>query len=131
MPLTVTAAVVGGGEVASWFGATARESDARVRALVRHHGQLLRTQVMRNASGRPGPNVRTGDYRRSITVEFSEGPEGFTAVVGSNAPQAARLEFGFHGADSLGRVYNQPPFPHFGPAIQAIGPGFVSAFKAL
>jgi hypothetical protein len=24
---------------------------------------------------------------------------------------------GFHGTDSLGRHFNQPPLPHFGPAV--------------
>ena len=29
-----------------------------------------------------------------------------------------RLEFGFADIDSLGRVYNQPPFPHVRPAVE-------------
>lgn len=32
-----------------------------------------------------------------------------TVRIGSNVVYAARVEFGFVGADSLGRVYNQPP----------------------
>jgi trans-2-enoyl-CoA reductase len=40
------------------------------------------------------------------------------AVVGTTAPQARRLEFGFVGADSLGRVYNDAPLPHFEPDLQ-------------
>lgn len=82
-------------------------------ATMRHFGQLYQTRVKANASGRPGPRVITGDYRRSITLEM----EGTSAVIYSDAPQAARLEMGFAGPDALGRVYNQPPFPHWEPAI--------------
>lgn len=32
----------------------------------------------------------------------------YTAIVGSTLPYAARREFGFDGADSLGRVYHDP-----------------------
>lgn len=63
-----------------------------------------------------GPNVRTGDYRRSI--QATTGYEGAIPVgyVHTNAAQARRLEYGFRGTDSLGRRYNQPPYPHWQPA---------------
>ena len=91
---------------------------------VGYFGMLLQTAVKAAASGRPGPNVVTGDYRRSISLTVSM--EGISAVahVGTDRPQGRRLEFGFHGADSLGRVYNQPPYAHFGPAVQIVGPLF-------
>lgn len=84
-------------------------------------GARVRTQVRANASGRPGPNVITGDYRRSIaqTNTMTDGNSP-VAYVHSAAPQARRLEYGFVGADVLGRVYNQPPFPHWGPAVRDI-----------
>jgi hypothetical protein len=129
--VSVGVRVAGQAAVAASFLSLRAASDARTRAIVRHHGALLRTRVMRNASGRPGPNVVTGDYRRSISVQYVEEGGVFVAVVGTNSPQGRRLEFGFHGADSLGRVYNQPPFPHFGPALQATAPEFVAAFKAI
>lgn len=100
-----------------------------VRGIMVHHGQLLRTRVMAKASGRPGPNVITGDYRRSISMQVEEAPARVSVIVGTNAPQGRRLEFGFHGADSLGRYYNQPPYPHFGPAIDEIVPGVTSALR--
>jgi len=96
-----------------------------VRDKMVHHGQLLRTRVMAKASGRPGPNTITGDYRRSISMQVEEVPGRTTVTVGTNAPQGRRLEFGFNGVDSLGRAYNQPPFPHWGPAIDEIVPGLV------
>ena len=47
---------------------------------------------------------RTGTYRRSIHHVLA----GFTLMIGTNVPYARRLEYGFSGADSLGRVYHQP-----------------------
>jgi hypothetical protein len=48
-------------------------------------------------------------------------------TVGTNAPQGLRLENGFVGADSLGRVYNQPPYPHFSPAAVQTEPEYARA----
>ncbi|MFD3456826.1 HK97 gp10 family phage protein [Streptomyces sp. NPDC058691] len=96
-------------------------------SVVRHYAMLLETQIKANASGRPGPNAPTGDYRRSWTHEVHIGLDGVTAVVGTNKPQAARLEYGYVGPDSLGRVFNQPPYAHVGPAVERVGPLFVAA----
>ncbi|MEV0446303.1 hypothetical protein AB0I46_46175, partial [Streptomyces spectabilis] len=52
------------------------------------------------------------------------------AEVGTNAPQGRRLEFGFVGVDSLGRHYNQPPFPHLGPAVATFGPLLVQELRS-
>lgn len=78
-------------------------------------GQLLVTRIRANASGRPGPRAVTGNYRRSWSARPV--PGAMAVVVGTNAPQARRLEWGFSGTDSLGRSYNQPPFAHVEPAI--------------
>lgn len=86
---------------------------------------------MAKASGRPGPNVQTGDYRRSIGIQFYEGGGQFSAMVGTNLPQGRRLEFGFHGVDSLGRAYNQQPLPHFGPALDETETPFVAAVSTM
>lgn len=58
--------------------------------------------------------ITGGTYRRSIHPEVLD---AITAVVGSNLPYGKRLEYGFVGADSLGRVYNQPAQPHFRPTM--------------
>lgn len=85
--------------------------------------EAVRTQeaVRRYASGRPGPNVQTGEYVRGILIRRSVrrfGPiVNVKEEVYTLSPQAARLEFGFVGVDSLGRVYHQPPYPHWVPAI--------------
>jgi hypothetical protein len=84
---------------------------------MRHVGALGAARIRQNASGRPGPNVITGAYRSSWRAETSGIPYGAECVIGTDAPQGRRLEFGFVGPDSLGRVYNQPPFPHVQPAL--------------
>lgn len=82
--------------------------------------RAVEASIKRHASGRPGPQVITGDYRRSWTTEVHRGGDSIVAVVGTNRPQARRLEYGFNGQDSLGRTYHQPPFPHMGPGTDAV-----------
>lgn len=108
------------------LGVVFRKEAAAVRAQtgqkVKHFGQLLKTRIQANASGRPGPNAPTGTYRRSWTMDFSQEGDTATADVGTNQPQGRRLEFGYHGTDSLGRTYNQPPYAHVGPAMDWLEP---------
>lgn len=68
----------------------------------------------------PGPNVATGDYRRSATSTNHEAPGLAISDVSTAAVQAARLEFGFVGRDSDGRYFQQRPYPHFEPATPQI-----------
>ncbi|MET8956711.1 HK97 gp10 family phage protein [Streptomyces sp. NPDC004129] len=96
-------------------------------SVVRHYAMLLETQIKANASGRPGPNVITGDYRRSWTHELFVTGDVVSAVVGTNKPQARRLEYGYIGPDSLGRIFDQPPYPHVGPAVETVRPQFFEA----
>ena len=125
----VSGVIVNGADaLAAQLRTMGKVGDARMERLIRHYGYLLQTRVKARASGRPGPNVVTGDYRRSIGVQFYRDPKaGFVAVIGTNKPQGARLEFGFHGMDSLGRSYDQPPYPHFGPAFDQTKPELESA----
>jgi len=102
----------------------------RVGAIVRHHAMLAETAIKARASGRPGPRAITGDYRRSWTHTVVQTPALTTATIGTNKPQGRRLEYGFVGADRLGRKYNQPPFPHVQPAVEAIRPVFLAALGA-
>lgn len=92
---------------------------------MRHGAKALVVQVQRNASGRPGPQVITGRYRASWQSDVHRAGPVIVGEVGTSAPQGRRLEFGFVGADRLGRHYNQPPFPHLGPAVVQAGPGLV------
>lgn len=88
---------------------------------------LLLTKVKAKASGRPGPNAPTGDYRRSWTKRKVKG--GYS--VGTNRPQARRLEYGFYGRDSLGRFYQQQPYPHLEPAVEETNPYFLARMSAV
>lgn len=111
------------------------KTQARLITITRMQTQLLRTDIIRNAStghhppGKPhipgtgpGPNVATGDYIRSwVPPQISVTPAGVIGETGTNEPQARRLEYGFSGADSLGRVYDQPPYPHVFPALEKRG----------
>ncbi len=73
--------------------------------------EFLLEEIRKNASGRPGPDVVTGVYRDSWGISGD--------MVTTRHPAALRLEFGYVGVDSLGRDYNQPPFPHVRPALEA------------
>lgn len=100
---------------------------ARTRAITQHHAMLMRVRIQRNASGRPGPNVITGQYRASWQVRTRVSGGQVTAEVHTDAPQANRLEYGFVGVDALGRHYRQPPFPHVAPAWQQTRPVYLRA----
>lgn len=99
--------------------AASRVGPAITKGII-HTGQLATARIRGNASGRPGPNVITGAYRNSWHTQTRGLPFGAWCTIGTMAPQGRRLEFGFVGPDSLGRVYNQPPFPHAGPAVPYI-----------
>lgn len=106
------------------------EAAAKAHTITVKWTAALQRQVQLNASGRPGPNAPTGNYRRSInrrTVKLLRSSYG---EVGTNMPQGRRLEHGFSGVDSLGRSYDQPAYPHFGPAIDFVGPGYEAAMAA-
>jgi hypothetical protein len=58
----------------------------------------------------------------------------YAAFVGPTMIYARRIELGFSGPDSLGRVYHQPPRPYVRPAYEEmlprIRPFFVSSISA-
>jgi len=121
--------VTGDREIAAGFRVGAAEFAKAERRIVVKYTALLETRIKAKASGRPGPNAPTGDYRRSwghIITEAFGGPQG---QVGTNAPQARRLEYGFVGIDSLGRHYDQPPYAHINPAADEIEPRFLAEME--
>lgn len=62
--------------------------------------------------------VKTGNLLNSIKKRQATVHDTSAEVeVGTNVPYAARLEFGFSGADSLGRIYNQAARPYMRPAV--------------
>lgn len=117
-------------ELADRLEAAARRVGPVIHRHMDHVGELARAQIRGHASGRPGPNVITGDYRNSWQVENRRLPYGAQCTIGTDRPQGRRLEFGFVGADSLGRVYNQPPFPHVQPSLSLITSTLRSAMRS-
>jgi hypothetical protein len=91
-----------------------------VARVVYRTGAAVRTQVRANASGRPGPRAQTGDYRRSIAQTNGLDGDVPVALIFTNSPQGARLEYGFNATDSIGRKFRQPPYPHWRPAAEKI-----------
>lgn len=117
--------------VAAEIATLGRVAERRTVAIVRHHTALLETRVKAGASGRPGPRAKTGDYRRGINSRIRYAAGEAVGTVGTASPQARRLEYGFVGRDRLGRTYNQPPFPHFGPAHTTTAAEFLAALRGL
>ncbi|MCX5206750.1 HK97 gp10 family phage protein [Streptomyces sp. NBC_00237] len=110
------------GALAAALERGAQRSVVAAETVMQYSAQSLVQQVQQNASGHPGPRVITGRYRASWRSEVHRAGPVVVAEVGSAAPQARRLEFGFVGVDSLGRHYAQRPFPHLGPAVEQAGP---------
>lgn len=117
---TVGAVVLGDDRLQVSLLSDAEALDWQVQRAVSASADLAITKIRANASGRPGPNAPTGDYRRSWNRQTRNRKNSYTVSVGTNRPQARRLEFGFIGADSLGRVYHQPAYPHVEPAITPV-----------
>ena len=122
--------VAGARELIAALDGGAQLLDELVPAVVEKSAVDLVTLTQRNASGRPGPNAPTGDYRGSWRVEaVHDGPGETSRSVGTDRAQANRLEHGFVGRDSLGREYDQQPYPHHGPAVDVIEPNFQAAME--
>lgn len=96
--------------------------------LVRMAADIVK-QAKENANQPPPghPQVQTGTLRRAIIMDVDrrklEAKVGI--MTGSKDKDkaleyAARIEFGFTGVDSAGRVYNQPPYPYLFPAVELI-----------
>lgn len=109
--------------VAREFKFASATAAQRAQRVMRHHGALLLMRLIRNASGHPGPQIVSGDYIDSFHVDYVGSNQWQARLRAYNTqPYSDRLEFGFTGVDSKGRYYDQPPFPHFGPAIAATFP---------
>lgn len=114
--------VVGLDKIRNRFLVKAVVLNREIDVVAENNAQLLLMKIRARASGRPGPNVITGEYRESWRVT-KQGSGSY--MVFTDAPQAARLEKGFIGIDSLGRHYEQPPFPHVWPAADEVEGAFV------
>lgn len=103
----------------------------RVMAVTVHYGAILQSRVKGRASGRPGPRRVTGDYVRGINRRSGIVRGNPQSLVGTNKVQGRRLEFGFDDTDSLGRDYDQPPYPHFGPALDDVADAYTTAIAGV
>jgi len=118
-------------ELAGRLEQAAHRVGREVDRTVQQQGRLLRALIMENASGRPGPNVISGDYRGSWTPAPFAVPDGGGVTIGTREPQGRRLEYGFYDmTDSIGRHFYQPPFPHVEPAVNELSADFEGAFKS-
>ena len=70
----------------------------------------VESQAKLNASGRPGPRVRTGRLRASITWTLGRDALGLFADIGSNVVYAPYVELGTDRA---------PAYPFLRPALAA------------
>lgn len=122
------------GQVAVDFRNAAANTDEALGVIAIRNGQDLQTAIKQRASlprgGPPGPRLITGNYVRSINRRTTRLAGSIEVEVGTNAPQARRLEMGFFGTDSLGRHYAQPAYAHFGPALDEIAPRFMADVEA-
>jgi hypothetical protein len=129
-----------GVDPSKWAGT----SVAGLTALLRNSVQALATEASTTIPNGGRVPVKTGNLARSVVVDnqppqvtnalavggFSLGiaaiKPGDTVYIGWQAEYSRRLNYGFVGADSLGRVYNQSGYG-FAEATAAKWPEIVAA----
>lgn len=117
-------------EVERGLAVAAVTAPAKAYGVVVHYGAVLQRQVRANAGNRPGPRRVSGAYARSIRRRSRPLVSGGYSDIGTDEEQGHRLEAGFAGTDSLGRRYHQPPYPHFGPALDGLADPFAEGVGA-
>ncbi len=124
--------VIGAGDLAAKFRALADDiKGPALEAATRAAALPVLNQVRITEPEGGRTPYKTGTYRRSFHMETVEkSSERCRVEVGTDAPQARRLEYGFVGADKLGRVYNQAPRPHIRPALDENRKTAVDEFRA-
>jgi hypothetical protein len=120
---TVPAEIVGWLGVHEWEAAIdgmVTRVVAETRAAVVEASSTVERKAKEHSEGRPGPNIVSGHHRRGIKTEAVKpwGVGGWMTRVGPTMSYSRRLELGFQDVDSLGRHYNQPPYPSLGPAYR-------------
>jgi hypothetical protein len=106
--------------------------DMAVAQAIQITGLAVERQAKQNASGRPGPNVRTGNLRRSITTSMPIKGFGdsYSVVVSATMVYARAVELG-HPRWKPGVKY-----PYLGPAARNLSANgtlnrvFTSAFAS-
>lgn len=109
-----------------------REFENQVRRVTEESTSQMLSEVTKNAKSRSGLRYVTGAYVASWRANFTKMSDGsYSGDVRSAHPAAWRLEYGFTGRDSLGRYYNQRPFPHFRPAYDKVQQQFFDRLDLL
>jgi hypothetical protein len=119
-------------EVLSGVQRKAEQIDMAVAQAIQITGLAVERQAKQNASGRPGPNVRTGNLRRSITTSMPIKGFGdsYAVVVSATMVYARAVELG-HPRWKPGVKY-----PYLGPAARNLSANgtlnrvFTSAFAS-
>lgn len=119
-------------ELADRLETAADRVGPEVNRTVQQQARLLRAMIRWNASGRPGPNIISGDYFDSWgPAQPFAVPDGGGATLGTTQPYGRRLEFGFWDmTDRIGRHFFQPPYAHVQPAVTELSDEYEDAFKA-
>lgn len=96
-------------------------ADVAAREVVTKGGHIVERNAKAAANGRPGPQVITGSHRRSFQVAHIRRVTmgEWESETGPTMIYSRRLELGFDGVDSLGRLYSQPPYPSLQPGLEA------------
>lgn len=104
-----------------------KDRAARVNAAMRDAISSAGDRIALDARARAP--MRTGRLRDSIekrTVNTATRARGF---VGSDVEYAKRVERGFAGRDSLGRLYDTPAHPYLRPALDQNRQAFADELK--
>lgn len=116
-------------------------ADVAARETVEEGGKLIVQATRAHMGGRPGPETRSGRLFESVATGQAEqvSPGVWRSrtapgETGAGTPYERRIELGFHGADALGRLYDQPPYPYLRPGLEDATPLIaalsVRAFRA-
>lgn len=109
--------------VAKWHGDEILKSvDKQNKKLMRCIAVAISRKAKKNASGRPGPEVVTGNLRRSIRAIVTKdkcqvragGPAGCVPGLGSPVEYAGYVELGTSKA---------PAYPYLRPAVEQFSEG--------
>lgn len=122
-PITIT--TLGAVELATDLETWGRQFGDRAVSVTRHYAALIKADVIARAR----TAFEVSDYNIHYVTTIGKG--WVRADIGTDEPQGYRLEFGFVGTDSKGRVYHQRPRPHFGPALDQFASAYEQAIAAL
>jgi HK97 gp10 family phage protein len=116
-------AFTGVSELKAGFAEIEKRLAEVTRAAVAEGAHFIEARAKQNAP------VKTGTLRRSIRVfgPTSIGFGSYMALIGPTVIYGRRVELGFHGADSLGRHYDQEGRPYLGDAYAEAMAGPLSA----